>query len=100
MRRRRLGRSDLEVPVVVFGAWAIGGWYWGGTDDGEAVRALHAAIDHGMNAIDTAPVYGFGRSEEVVGRAIRDRRERVIVMTKVGLRWDEAVGDPYFETVD
>jgi len=90
----------LEIPVVVFGAWAIGGWYWGGTDDALAVRAIHAALDHGMNAIDTAPVYGFGRSEEVVGRAIRDRREHVIVMTKVGLRWDESVGEPYFETID
>ncbi|MBL8857011.1 MAG: aldo/keto reductase [Planctomycetes bacterium] len=100
MRHRSLGRSELQVPVVVFGAWAIGGWYWGGSDDDQAVRAIHAAIDHGMNAIDTAPVYGFGRSEEVVGRAIRDRRERVIVMTKIGLRWDKARGEPYFETVD
>lgn len=86
--------------MVVFGAWAIGGWYWGGTDDEQAIRALHAAIDLGLNAIDTAPVYGFGHSEEVVGRAIRDRRDRVVVMTKVGLRWDDGVGEPYFETVD
>ncbi len=100
MRHRSLGQSELKTPVVVFGAWAIGGWYWGGTDDVQAVHAIHAAIDHGMNAIDTAPVYGFGRSEEVVGRAIRDRRDRVVVMTKVGLRWDEAVGEPYFDTVD
>lgn len=100
MQYRALGRSGIDVPVVVFGAWAIGGWYWGGTDDDQAVRAIHAAIDHGMTAIDTAPVYGFGRSEEVVGLALRGRRERVIVMTKVGLRWDADVGEPYFETVD
>lgn len=100
MRTRQLGRSDLHVPVVVFGAWAIGGWYWGGCDDEQAIRALHAAIDRGMNAIDTAPVYGFGHSEEIVGRAIRDRRERAIVMTKVGLRWDGALGEPYFATTD
>lgn len=100
MRHRQLGRTDLEIPVVVFGAWAIGGWYWGGSDDALAVRALHAAIDQGLNAIDTAPVYGFGHSETIVGRAIRDRRERVLVMTKVGLRWDVDLGEPYFETVD
>jgi aryl-alcohol dehydrogenase-like predicted oxidoreductase len=100
MRHRRLGRSELEVPVVTFGAWAIGGWYWGGSDDDAAVRAIQTAIDSGMNAIDTAPVYGFGHSERIVGRALRGRRERAIVMTKVGLRWDEAQGDFYFETTD
>lgn len=100
MRYRRLGQSELEVPVVVFGAWAIGGWYWGGTDDDQAVRAIQAAIDHGMTAIDTAPVYGFGHSEVVVGRALAGRRERVILMTKVGLRWDDPSGDLYFETAD
>ena len=100
MQYRQLGSSDLKVPVVTFGAWAIGGWYWGGTDDDQAVRAIHAAIDHGMTAIDTAPVYGFGRSERVVGRAIRDRRDKVIVMTKIGLRWDDDRGEPFFDTVD
>jgi len=100
MQHRRLGRSDLEVPLVTFGAWAIGGWYWGGSDDDEAVRAIQTAIDCGIDAIDTAPVYGFGRSERVVGRAIRGRRERVIVMTKIGLRWDDAEGEFYFETAD
>lgn len=85
---------------MTFGAWAIGGWYWGGTDDDRAVSAIHAAIDHGITAIDTAPVYGFGRSERVVGRATRDRRDKVVVMTKVGLRWDDERGELYFETVD
>lgn len=100
MLRRELGRSGIEVPVVVFGAWAIGGWYWGGTDDDAAVRAIAASIDAGANAIDTAPVYGFGRSEVVLGRALVGRRDRAIVMTKVGLRWDTDEGEPYFETVD
>jgi aryl-alcohol dehydrogenase-like predicted oxidoreductase len=68
---RRLGESDLEVPPIIFGAWAIGGWYWGGTDDRAAIAALHAAIEHGVTAIDTAPVYGFGHSETVIGRAVR-----------------------------
>jgi aryl-alcohol dehydrogenase-like predicted oxidoreductase len=100
MRSRRLGRSDIEVPLITLGAWAIGGWNWGGSDDGEAVYAIQAAIDCGMNAIDTAPVYGFGHSERVVGRALAGRRDRAIVMTKVGLRWDDDEGDFYFETND
>jgi aryl-alcohol dehydrogenase-like predicted oxidoreductase len=100
MQHRALGRSELRVPLVTFGAWAIGGWYWGGSDDEEAVRAIQTAIDQGIDAIDTAPVYGFGHSERVVGRAIHGRRERVIVMTKVGLRWDDTRGDFYFETTD
>jgi aryl-alcohol dehydrogenase-like predicted oxidoreductase len=100
MEHRALGRSDLRVPVVTFGAWAIGGGYWGATDDDEAVRAIHAALDCGMNAIDTAPVYGFGHSEEIVGRALAGRRERAIVMTNVGLRWDDPSGELSFEAVD
>jgi len=100
MRHRQLGRSELNVPVVVFGAWALGGWQWGGSDDEQAVRAIQAAIDAGMDAIDTAPVYGFGHSETIVGRAIQGRRERVLVATKVGLVWDDTRGDLFFETVD
>lgn len=100
MQHRELGRSELRVPVVVLGAWAIGGWYWGGTDDAQAIRAIQASIDHGANAIDTAPVYGFGHSETIVGRALVGRRDRAIVMTKVGLRWDTEEGEPYFDTVD
>jgi aryl-alcohol dehydrogenase-like predicted oxidoreductase len=100
VQQRKLGQSPLEVPAVVFGAWAIGGWNWGGADEDLAVRAIQAAIDAGSTAIDTAPVYGFGLSERIVGRAIQGRRERVVVMSKVGLRWDDAAGDLYFETVD
>jgi len=100
MLRRRLGRTDLDLPVVSFGAWAVGGWQWGGADDDAAVRAIHAAIDCGMNAIDTAPVYGFGHSERIVGRAIAGRHDRVLVMTKVGLRWDDTRGPLAFETTD
>ena len=63
MKVRKLGNSDLEVPVVIFGAWAIGGWKWGGTDDANSIKAIQKAIDLGMNCIDTAAVYGFGHSE-------------------------------------
>jgi aryl-alcohol dehydrogenase-like predicted oxidoreductase len=100
MRQRKLGRTSLELPVVVFGAWALGGWNWGGSDDEEAVRAIQKALDLGMRAIDTAPVYGFGRSERIVGRAIAGRRAEVLLLTKVGLRWDDERGEFYFQTVD
>lgn len=92
MRTRRLGETALEVPVLAFGAYAIGGGYWGSTDDARSLEALRAAIDGGMNAIDTAPVYGFGLSEELVGNAIAGRRDEVVLMTKCGIRWDGLVG--------
>lgn len=98
MSLRQLGSSDLRVSPIIFGAWAIGGWYWGGSDDQQAIRAIHAALDEGVNCIDTAPVYGFGHSEELVGRAIHDRRNHVIIATKCGLRWDVEQGESYFKT--
>ncbi len=88
MKMRPLGSSGIGASVVAFGAWAIGGWTWGGADEQESIRAIHAFLDAGGNLIDTAPVYGFGRSEEVVGKAIADRRDRVVLATKCGLRWD------------
>ena len=98
MRSRRLGQSDLLVPVVAFGAYALGGGYWGpirepgGAADAEALRAVQAALDAGMNAFDTAPVYGFGHSEELLGRALAGRRSEALIMTKVGVRWDDLRG--------
>jgi aryl-alcohol dehydrogenase-like predicted oxidoreductase len=59
--------TSLKVSRVALGTWAMGGWMWGGTDDAESVATIRAAVDHGINLIDTAPVYGFGRSEEIVG---------------------------------
>ena len=94
---RRLGESDLAVPPIIFGAWAVGGWYWGGTDDRTAIAAIQAGIDAGLTAIDTAPVYGFGHSETVVGQAIRGRRAQVQLLTKVGLRWDSTEGAHFFD---
>ncbi len=94
MKYRKLGKSGIDASVVGFGSWAIGGWMWGGlADESEAINALHAAIDAGMNLIDTAPMYGFGASEEIVGRAIGDRRDRVVLATKCGLIWHEERGD-------
>jgi len=85
---RQLGTSDLRVSPIIFGAWAAGGWFWGPQDDADSIRAIHAAIDAGVNCIDTAPIYGMGHSEEVVGKAIQGRRSDVILATKCGLRWD------------
>lgn len=97
MEHRKLASTDLQLPVVTFGAWAIGGLFWGGGDDAAAIRAIHAAIDHGIDAIDTAPIYGCGHSETLVGRAIRGRRERVKILTKCGLLWGDAPGEFFFE---
>jgi aryl-alcohol dehydrogenase-like predicted oxidoreductase len=88
LERRRLGRSPLEVPALCFGAYTIGGGYWGAVDEVQAQRALELALASGMDAIDTAPVYGLGRSEVLVGRALRAAGGRATLMTKVGLRWD------------
>jgi methylglyoxal reductase len=98
MQTRRLGASDLELTPVVFGAWGIGGLMWGGSDQAQAVDAMRAAFDAGINAVDTAASYGPGTSEELVGRALRGRRD-VIVATKCGLRWDDPVGATRLETV-
>jgi len=89
MQYRKLGSSDIDASVVAFGAWAIGGWKWGGTDAKAAVKAITAAVDTGVNFIDTAAVYGFGLSEEIVGKAIELLpRDKLVIATKCGLRWD------------
>ncbi len=100
MQYRKLGNSDLNVPVISFGAWAAGGWLWGGPDDDNAVRAMESAIDLGITCIDTAPAYGMGHSERLVGRAVYGKRDRVVIATKCGLRWDCADGERYFDTID
>lgn len=92
MRTRTLGPSGIEASAIGFGAWAIGGWTWGGTDVPTSIRAVHAALDQGINLVDTAPMYGFGLSENIVGRAIRDRRERVVLATKCGMVCDPTRG--------
>jgi aryl-alcohol dehydrogenase-like predicted oxidoreductase len=81
--------TSLEPSRVAIGTWAIGGWMWGGTDEAESIATIRAAVEHGINVIDTAPVYGFGRSEEIVGKALAEGqlRSRVLVATKTGLEW-------------
>lgn len=85
MQRRRLGKSNLDVSVVGLGTWAMGDDFFGSVDDNQSIEAIQSAIDSGINFIDTAPAYGAGHSEEVVGRAIKGRREEVVLATKVGI---------------
>ena len=109
MLSRPLGNTDLVASNIVFGAWAIGGWKWGGTDADESIASIRAALDAGVNCIDTAAVYGFGLSEQLVGEAIKGyAREEILVATKCGLRWDietktlhaESEGKRIFRTLD
>jgi aryl-alcohol dehydrogenase-like predicted oxidoreductase len=81
--------ASPRVSRIGLGTWAIGGWMWGGSDDAQSIETIRAALDHGVNLIDTAPVYGFGRSEEVVGQALAGRRGRAVIATKVGLEWKD-----------
>jgi aryl-alcohol dehydrogenase-like predicted oxidoreductase len=94
MTRKRLGNSDMELTPIGVGAWAMGGggWKfgWGPQDDAASAAAIHAALDHGVNWIDTAAVYGLGHSEEVVGRALAGRGRRPYVFTKCERVWDSA----------
>ena len=85
--QRRIGKSGISASAVGLGTWAIGGWMWGGTDEAESIAAIRAAIDAGVTLIDTAPAYGLGRSEEIVGKAIAGRRDAVVLATKCGLVW-------------
>lgn len=93
MRTRRLGKTDLELTVIGFGSWAIGGggWRnaWGPQDDSESIKAIKKALDLGINWIDTAAIYGLGHSEEIVGKAIKGISKKPIIATKCGLVWDE-----------
>ncbi|MBX3402814.1 MAG: aldo/keto reductase [Phycisphaeraceae bacterium] len=98
MRTRPLGSSGIQASIVALGTWVMGGWMWGGNDDDDAVRAIHAAIDRGMNFIDTAPIYGFGHSEQIVGRALAAlgpaARSRAVIATKCGMVCNTREGRP------
>jgi len=98
MKYRNLGASGISASAIALGTWAIGGWMWGGTDRRESINAIHAALDSGINLIDTAPAYGFGLSEEIIGEAISGRRGKIVLATKCGLIWDEKKGKFFFST--
>ena len=91
----QLSGTDIKTSEIGLGTWAIGGWMWGGTEEKSAIEAIHAALDKGINLIDTAPVYGFGTSEKITGKALKDSpvpRDKIVLATKVALDWkDEQV---------
>jgi methylglyoxal reductase len=100
MRYRALGSSGIEASVVGLGTWVTGGgeWWGGQADNSESIRAIHAALDAGVNLIDTAPCYGFGLSEEIVGKAIQGRRDKVVLATKCGLWWEDGRGSMFCDS--
>lgn len=101
MEYRQIGQSDVKASVITFGAWAIGGWMWGGADRKDALDAILASYNAGVTSIDTAPAYGQGLSEEIVGEAIKELpRDKVQLMTKYGLRWDTKQGEFFFSSED
>lgn len=98
MQMRQLGKSNVKVTPIILGTWAIGGWMWGGTEEKKSIEAIQASIESGITTIDTAPAYGMGLSEEIVGKAIKGKRDQVVIATKCGLRWDEndkTIHDPH-----
>ncbi len=97
MLTREIGRSGINASAIGLGTWAIGGWMWGGTDEAAAIAAIRASLDAGVTLIDTAPAYGMGRSEEIVGAAIAGRRDEVVLATKCGLVWHTQEGRHFFD---
>jgi len=97
MMKREIGSSGLDASAVGLGTWAIGGWMWGGTDEQQSIAAIQASIDDGISLIDTAPAYGKGLAEEIVGKAIRGRRDEVVLATKCGLVWHTTKGNHFFD---
>lgn len=101
MKLKKLGKSDVAVTPIAFGAWAIGGWMWGGAEVSDALAAIRASYDNGITTIDTAPVYGFGRSEELVSRAMEGvPRDKYQILTKYGMNWKTHEGQFHFDTID
>ena len=95
MQFRQIGSTDVEASVITLGTWVLGGWMWGGCDDSTAFDTIRTALDVGITTIDTAPIYGFGRSEETVGKALRGvRRDSVVLCSKCGLYWSEEALPP------
>ena len=106
MEQIEIGTSGIKTSRIGLGTWAIGGWMWGGSDEKDAIATIRTAVERGITLIDTAPVYGFGHSEEIVGKALAGGlREKVQIATKVGLAWKDKpeasaawlrrFGDPY-----
>ncbi|ESZ40509.1 MULTISPECIES: aldo/keto reductase [unclassified Mesorhizobium] len=97
MLTRTIGASGISASAIGLGTWAIGGWMWGGTDEAQSIDTIRASIDEGISLIDTAPAYGKGLSEEIVGKAIKGRRDKVVLATKLGLIWHTKKGNHFFD---
>jgi aryl-alcohol dehydrogenase-like predicted oxidoreductase len=93
---RTIGGSGISASAVGLGTWAIGGWMWGGTDERQSIAAIQASIDAGISLIDTAPAYGMGLAETIVGKAIAGRRDKVVLVSKCGLVWHVNEGAYFF----
>lgn len=100
MEKRVLGKSEVQVSPITLGAWAIGGWMWGGSDKKDSLRAIESCLDNGITSIDTAPIYGFGHSEEVLAEAIKGKRDKYEILTKCGMRWEDKKGEYFFTSND
>lgn len=100
MITRPIGSSGIEASVVGLGTWAIGGWMWGGTEEKQSIAAIRESIDAGVSLIDTAPAYGHGLAETIVGKAIEGRRDEVVLATKCGLVWHTQKGNHFFDYDD
>lgn len=98
MRTRPLGQSGIQASVVALGTWVMGGSMWGGADDADSIRAIHQALDLGMNFLDTAPIYGFGHSEEVIGKALAGRRDKAVIASKCGMVCNTTRGEFKFRS--
>src|SRR5580693_6017663 len=95
MEKIAIGSSGIMTSRIGLGTWAIGGWMWGGTDEAQSIATIRSAVDRGVTLIDTAPVYGFGRSEEIVGKALAEGglRQQVTIASKLGISWKD--GKPF-----
>jgi len=97
MKQTTLGPSGIRSSAIGLGTWAMGGWMWGGTDNAAAVLAIQASLDAGVTLIDTAPAYGLGRAESIVGTALKGRRQEAVIATKCGLVWHTQKGTHFFD---
>ncbi len=97
MLTRDIGTSGIQASVIGLGTWAIGGWMWGGTDEAKSIAAIQASVDAGVSLIDTAPAYGQGVAEDIVGKALKGRRDKVVLATKCGLVWHTQKGNHFFD---
>ncbi|MBP3127166.1 aldo/keto reductase [Thalassospira sp. ER-Se-21-Dark] len=97
---REIGKSGVSASAIGLGTWAMGGWMWGGHDDANSIKAIQASFDAGITLIDTAPAYGLGRAEELVGKAIEGRRDQVVIATKCGMVWDTDKGNYFVDEHD